>query len=141
MIIASLNIAKRLESAAAILEEIIRIRNIDILCLQETDLKTGSQPPFIKNFYPVYSSNSSGTIRVVTYVKVSIFAEQISIPAPCDFPAVALKLKEIVVINFYNEFMQFSYSDYRRRISKPEQTSRLVEFTKETSELNRKINT
>ena len=139
MIIGSLNIAKRLESAAAILEEIIRIHNIDILCLQETDLKQGSQPPFIKNFYPVYSSNNSGTIRVVSYVKYSVSAEQISIQAPYDFPAVAIKLKEIVVINFYNEFTLFSYSDARRRLSKPEQTSRLVEFMKETSDLNRKI--
>ena len=85
MIIGSLNIAKRLESAAAILEEIIWIHSIDILCLQETDLKPGSQPPFIKNFYSVYSSNSSGTIRVVSYVKVPIFAEQINIPASTKF--------------------------------------------------------
>ena len=102
MIFASLNVAKRLESEATIVEEIMRMHDIDILCLQETDLKPGSQPPSIKNFYPVYTSNSSGTIRVVSYVKESIHAEQISIQDPYDFPAVALKLKEIVIINFYN---------------------------------------
>ena len=52
MIIASLNIAKRLESAVGVLEEIINKNNIDVLCLQEADLKPGSLPHSSKTSTP-----------------------------------------------------------------------------------------
>ena len=139
MIIASLTVAKRLESATADIESLIQNLNIDVICLQETEIRTAAKPEFIENFEPIVHQNESGISRVVTYIKDSIVFKQITPRKFKDFPATIIRLKEIVIINYYNEFTQKSYTKEKIRLSKPQQATRLINFLKEASQINRKI--
>ena len=70
MKIASLNIAKGLHSKAAAIEETLNKKNLDILCLSETDLPKDISAPCINGYQPPISLiNSSYYSRIVCYVK------------------------------------------------------------------------
>ena len=126
MKIATLNIAKRLFKAEAPIRELIEKEAIDILCLQETDLQKERIPPILQGYRPVVHTNSAGVSRAITYVKNNIkFAEVVGHEKM--IPHVIIKLRDVTIINVYNEFSSNSYSNNSRKLSKPEQVRKYVE--------------
>ena len=100
--------------------------------LQETDLTKDQIPPILEGYCPVSHTNTAGVSRAITHVKNSIkFA---NVEGLDDIiPHVIIKLREVTIINCYNEFTLNSYSADAKRVSKAEQVRRILDVIELTS--------
>ena len=112
----TLNINKRLYKAISPIQMLLCRHKIDVLLLQEVDISFGEVPPMIEGYESFYHTNSAGVIRVVTYVKCHLAATQLVWDQ--DMPVVIIKLNNVTVINFYNEFTLFSYTNKKTKMTK-----------------------
>ena len=62
----TLNIHKRLYKAISPIQMILFRYNIDVLLLQEVDIRFGEVPPIIEGYESFHHTNSAGIIRVIT---------------------------------------------------------------------------
>ena len=110
---------------------------IDVLLLQEVDISFGEVPPMIEGYESFYHTNSAGVIRVVTYVKWHLTATQLVWDQ--DMPVVIIKLNNVTLINFYNEFTLFSYTNKKTKMTKRQQLERVKKLIENTCALGNRI--
>ena len=115
----TLNIQKRLFKAISTIEMILSHYEIDILFLQETDIRADEVPPIIEGYESFHHTNSAGVIRVITYVRDHLATTKLVWDQ--DLPVVIIKLRKVTLINMYNEFMSYSYSNRSTKMTKREQ--------------------
>ena len=87
----TLNIQKRLFKAIITIEMILSHYKIDILFLQEVDIRVDEVPPIIEGYDSFHHTNFGGVIRVIIYVKDCIAATNLVWDQ--DLPVVIIKLK------------------------------------------------
>ena len=116
----------------------IRSKNsIDVLFLQEVDIKDGEVPPLLDGYESFQHTNLAGVIRCNTYIKNQFAANKI--PWEEDMPVVIIQLKNVTLINLYNEFSLNSYSNKSTKLTKRQQLDRVRKFINNTSHLDNKI--
>ena len=116
---------------------ILSLHRIDVLLLQEVDIRFGEVPPIIKGYESFHHCNSAGVIRVVTYVKSHLAATQLVWDQ--DMPVVIIKLNNVTIINFYNEFTLFSYTNKKTKMTKRQQLERVKKLIENTCALGNRI--
>ena len=77
MICMTLNIQKRLYKALSPIQMILSQYNIDVLFLQEVDIRAGEVPPMLDGYESFHHTNSAGVIRVITYNKTHFAASKL----------------------------------------------------------------
>ena len=137
MIWMTLNIHKRLFKAISEIQSILCLHRIDVLLLQEVDIRFGEVPPIIDGYESFHHCNSAGVIRVVTYVKSHLAATQVVWDQ--DMPVVIIKLNNVTLINFYNEFSLFSFKKKTTKLTKRQQLERIKKLIENTSSLGNRI--
>ena len=115
----TLNIQKRLYKAISPIQMILSKYNIDVLLLQEVDLRFDEVPPIMEGYESFHHTNSAGVIRVITYVRDHLAATKLVWDQ--DLPVVIIKLRNVTLINMYNEFTLYSYSNRSTKMTKREQ--------------------
>ena len=133
----TLNIQKRLFKAISTIEMILSHYEIDILFLQETDIRADEVPPIIEGYESFHHTNNGGVIRVITYVRVSIAATNLVWDQ--DLPVVIIKLKNVTLVNIYNEFTLNSYTKMSKKITKRQQMERLKKMIVNTYSIGNRI--
>ena len=52
--------------------------NIDVLFLQDVDIKDGEVPPILDGYESFHHTNRAGVIRVITYIKNQLGATKLA---------------------------------------------------------------
>ena len=65
----TLNIQKRLSKAISPIQMILSQYNIDVLFLQEVDIRFDEVPPILEGYESFYHTNSAVVIRVIKMLK------------------------------------------------------------------------
>ena len=110
---------------------------IDVLLLQEVDIRFGEVLPMIEGYESFHHTSSAGVIRVVTYVKSHLAANQLVWDQ--DMPLVIIKLNNVTIINFYNEFTFFCYTNKKTKMTKRQQLERVKKLIEITFVLGNRI--
>ena len=76
--------------------------SIDVLFLQEVDIKVGELPPLLDGYESFQHTNRTGVIRCITYIRNALGATKLAWED--DMPVVIIQLKNVTLINLYNEF-------------------------------------
>ena len=133
----TLNIHKRLYKAISPIQMILFRYNIDVLLLQEVDIRFGEVPPMIERYESFHHTNSAGGIRAVTYVKNHLAATKLVWDQ--DMPVVIIKLSNVTLINFYNEFTLYSYTNKKTKMTKRQQLDQVKKLIENTCVLGNRI--
>ena len=133
----TLNIQKRLYKALSPIQMILSQYNIDVLFLQEVDIRVGEVPPILDGYESFHHTNSAGVIRVITYIKSHFAATKLAWDE--DLPVVIVKLRNVNLINLYNEFTLHSYTYESTKMTKRQQLDRVRKLIKNRSHLDNRI--
>ena len=109
MMFLSVNVMKRLLKASAALEKLLNLEKIDIALFQETDIRPNENPPVIKGYSPITHRNGAGVARAIIYAKESLKPTQIEWRD--ELPIVIIRLRDLTIINIYNEFTLNSFAN------------------------------
>ena len=74
--------------------------SIDVLFLQEVDIKDGEDPPLLDGYEKFYHMNRAGVIRCITYIRNELGATKLVWEE--DLPVVIIRLRNVTIINVYN---------------------------------------
>ena len=133
----SLNIQKRLYKAISPIQMILSKYDIDVLLLQEVDIRFGEVPPILEGYKSFHHTNSAGVIRVITYVKDQLAATKLVWDQ--DLPVVIIKLSNVTLINMYNEFTLYSYTNLSTKMTKRQQLDRVKKLIENTCVLGNRL--
>ena len=133
----TLNIQKRLYKAISPIQMILSKYNIDVLLLQEVDLRFDEVPPILEGCESFHHTNSAGVIRVITYVRHHLAATKLVWDQ--DLLVVIIKLRNVTLINMYNEFTLYSYSNLSTKMTKRQQLDRVKKLIEKTCVLGNRI--
>ena len=92
---------------------------IDVQCLQEVDIKDGEVPPLLDGYENFHHTNRAGIIRCITYIRNELGATKLAWED--DLPVVIIHLKNVTLINLYNEFSLHSYTNESTKLTKRQQ--------------------
>ena len=123
MICMTLNIQKRLYKAITPIQMILSQYKIDVLFLQEVDIRAGEVPPMIDGYESFHHTNCAGVIRVITYIKSHFAATKLDWDE--ELPVVIVKLSNITLTNLYNEFTLYSYTNVSTKMTKRQRLDRV----------------
>ena len=132
-----LNIHKRLYKAISPIQLILSKYNTDVLLLQEIDIRFGEVPPIFEGYESFHHTNSAGVIRVITYVKNHLAATKLVWDQ--DMPVVIIKLRNVTLINLYNEFTLHSYTNKSTKMTKRQQLNQVKKLIENTCVISNRI--
>ena len=137
MICMTLNIQKRLYKALSPIQMILSQYNIDVLFLQEVDIRVGEVPPMLDGYESFHHTNSAGVIRVITYIKSHFAATKLAWDE--DMPVVIIKLRNVTLINLYNEFTLHSYTNESTKLTERQQLDQVRKSIENTSHIGKRV--
>ena len=132
-----MNIEKLTFKALTSLQMILSQYSIDVLFLQEVDIKNGEDTPLLDGYEKLYHVNCAGVIRCITYIKNKLGTT--SLLWDEDLPVVIIQLRNLTLINVYNKFSLSSYTSESIKLTKRQQLDRVSNMIKNTCRLDKRI--
>ena len=99
----TLNIQKRLFKALSSIQMILSQYSIDVLFLQEVDIKDGEIPPLLDGYKNFHHTNRAGVIRCITYIRNELGATKLAWED--DMPVVIIQIKMCQLLIYTMNFL------------------------------------